>query len=84
MAISAEHRSKFAAIYRQRCRLYMSEQISSGKPHTNKKNKNKNKYRYHSLLFFLVLLGGVHRHCRPNLVSERLQQVYRLVILRHD
>ena len=37
MAMSAEHRSKFAALHRQWWRLYMSENFRSGKkPQTNK------------------------------------------------
>ena len=42
MVMSAEHRSKFAALHRQWGRLHMSEKVSCGmkKPQTNK-NKQK-------------------------------------------
>ena len=39
MAMSAEHRSKFAALHQQWCRLHMSEKI----PKQNPKQTNKQK-----------------------------------------
>ena len=48
IAISAEHRSKFAVLHRQWLRLQMSENISSGRK--NYKLTNKQKILY--VLFF--------------------------------
>ena len=42
MAVSAQHRSKFAALHRQWWRLHMSKKFSSG-TETLKKNKQTNK-----------------------------------------
>ena len=38
-----EHWSKFAALYRQWCRLHVSELFSSGTPPPQKKNSKKQK-----------------------------------------
>ena len=39
MAVSAEHRSKFAAVHRSWWRLHMSEKFSSGAKKTKQINK---------------------------------------------
>ena len=39
MAMSAEHRSKFAALHRQLWRLHVSEKFSSGSIHSKQTNK---------------------------------------------
>ena len=39
MTMSAEHRSKFAALHQQCCRLHMSEKFSSGTLNFNQTNK---------------------------------------------
>ena len=44
MAMSAEHRSKFAALYRQWWRLHMSETFSSGTINSKQTNKQTNKH----------------------------------------
>ena len=40
MAMSAEHRSKFAALHRQWWHLHMSEKFSSGTENSKQANKN--------------------------------------------
>ena len=55
MAMSAEHRSKFAAYYRQWWRLHMSEKFSNGTKTPKQTNKQTNSATLY--LYYLHILG---------------------------
>ena len=50
MAVSAEHRSKFAALHRQCWHLHMSEKFSSGTKN-NQTKKKKTKKNFHHIIY---------------------------------
>ena len=75
MALSAEHRSKFAALHRNWWRLHTSEKFSSGTKNpqtnkqTNKQNKTKPLVRLDSMV--LAILNSLHEFYSPCFVLLR-------------
>ena len=54
MAMSADHRSKFAALHRQWCRLHMSEKFSSGTINSKETNKQINSTESTKTYYFFI------------------------------